>query len=187
MDERLKHKVNQSIRLLQSAAEAYPDQTLEVSYSGGKDSDVILRLAQMSGIHYQAIYKNTTIDPPGTIKHAKDAGAKIIRPQRSFFQLIEHKGFPTRRSRFCCEHLKEYKVLDVAIQGIRRSESTKRAKMYHEPQICRIYGGNKKNRVKVLLPILEWSNEDVAQFIQEENIQCHPLYYRGGNLMPHAG
>lgn len=38
----------------------------------------------------------------------------------SFFELIEKKGFPTRRARFCCEDLKEYKVLDNSIQGIRR-------------------------------------------------------------------
>lgn len=43
----------------------------ELCYSGGKDSDVILRIAQMAGIKYNAIYKNTTIDPSGTIKHAK--------------------------------------------------------------------------------------------------------------------
>lgn len=27
------------------------------------------------------------------------------------------------------------------------------------------------------MPILEWSNEDVAEFIAERNIKCHPLYY----------
>lgn len=45
---------------------------IEVSYSGGKDSDVILTLTKMAGIPYRAIYKNTTIDPPGTVQHCKD-------------------------------------------------------------------------------------------------------------------
>ena len=40
------------------------DDPIEVSYSGGKDSDVILALTKMAGIPYRAIYKNTTIDPP---------------------------------------------------------------------------------------------------------------------------
>lgn len=48
-------------------------------------------------------------------------------PKERFFDIIARKGFPTRRARFCCEVLKEYKILDSAIQGIRRSESTKRA------------------------------------------------------------
>lgn len=37
---------------------------MELSYSGGKDSDVILELAKMSGIPFRPIYKKTTIDPP---------------------------------------------------------------------------------------------------------------------------
>ena len=45
------------------------DDPIEVSYSGGKDSDVILALTKMAGIPYRAIYKNTTIDPPYTVQH----------------------------------------------------------------------------------------------------------------------
>lgn len=41
------------------------DAPIEVSYSGGKDSDVILALTKEAGIPFRAIYKNTTIDPPG--------------------------------------------------------------------------------------------------------------------------
>lgn len=64
-------KVNQAIKLLRLIDTS--EQPTEVCYSGGKDSDVILHLAKMAGIKYRAIYKNTTIDPPGTIKHCKDA------------------------------------------------------------------------------------------------------------------
>lgn len=105
-------KVAWAIRLLQSIPQ---DGEIEVSYSGGKDSDVILELAKMAGINYRAIYKNTTIDPPGTIKHCKDKGVEILQPKESFFRLVERKGIPTRRARFCCSELKEYKVLDRAI------------------------------------------------------------------------
>ena len=165
-------KVARAIRLLQSIPQ---DGEIEVSYSGGKDSDVILELAKMAGIKYRAIYKNTTIDPPGTIKHCRDKGVEILQPKESFFRLVERKGVPTRRARFCCSELKEYKVLDRAIQGIRRSESIKRRDRYKEPEICRVYGKDKK--VKVYLPILEWTDEDVARFVKERGIQCHPLYY----------
>ena len=61
-------------------------------------------------------------------------------------------------------------------RAIRRSESVKRATRYKEPQICRFYG-SKKNRVSVFLPILEWTNKDVKEFINERGIKCHPLYY----------
>ena len=179
MRTELQKKVDRAIRLLQSIPTDKGD--IEISYSGGKDSDVILELAKMAGIPYRAIYKNTTIDPAGTIAHAMKNGVEVIRPKKTFFQLVRENGFPSRWVRFCCGVLKEYKVCDIAIQGIRRSESKKREERYKEPQICRFYG-SKKNHVSVYLPILEWTDEDVSDFIKERNIKCHPIYYRGGQF-----
>ena len=177
MRKELQKKVDFAIKLLQSIPQ---DGDIEISYSAGKDSDVILELAKMAGIPYRAIYKATTIDPPGTIAHAKAAGAEIIRPKKTFFQLIREKGLPNRFRRFCCESLKEYAVCARSVQGIRRAESVKRAKNYKEPEICRTYPG--KQKVRVYLPILEWTDEDVAEFIKERNIKCHPLYYKNGQF-----
>ena len=148
MSEELQIKINRAIKLLQSAAAkaAEVGQPLELCYSGGKDSDVILELAKMSGIKYRAIYKCTTIDPPGTIKHAIDNGAEIVRPEETFFQLIRRKGLPSRLVRFCCQILKEYKILDYAVVGIRRSESKKREELYKEPEQCRVYANKDKRR-----------------------------------------
>ena len=174
--ESLQRKIEQSIRLLQQVQKAHPDEVIEIAYSGGKDSDVILQLAKEAGIRYEAIYKNTTIDPPGTISHAQDMGATIIRPKRTFAELIQKKGAPTRFARFCCSELKEYKVRDIAVMGVRRSESAKRAERYSEPTQCRFYG-SKKNHVEAIYPILEWTNEDVAEFIADRKIKCSPIYY----------
>ena len=177
MTKELEKKVNQAIKLLQSIPQDKGD--VELCYSGGKDSDVILELAKMAEIKFKPIYKNTTIDPIGTIKHCKEKGVEIVNPSITFFKLMQKKGYPSRFCRFCCEKLKEYKIYDIAIQGIRKSESLKRNKLYNEPQICRFYG-SKKNRVSVFLPILNWTDEDVSEFVSERNIECHPIYYRGG-------
>ena len=126
MTSSLQKKVDFAIKLLQSIPQ--DGGPIEVSFSGGKDSEVILELVKMAGIPYRAIYKNTTIDPPGTIAHCKSKGVEVLAPTMSFFELVKKKGCPTRRARFCCEVLKEYKVLDRAIQGIRRSESKARTK-----------------------------------------------------------
>lgn len=170
----LEKKVQRSIKVLRMYK---GDDPIEVSYSGGKDSDVILALTKMAGIPYRAIYKNTTIDPPGTVQHCKDNGVEVLMPKERFLDIVARKGFPTRRARFCCEVLKEYKILDNAVQGIRRSESTKRAKNYaeNEPIICRNY--SKSEHVNVYLPILDWTDKDVADFIKAHGIKCHPLYY----------
>ena len=67
MTDELQRKVDRAVKLIQQAGR--DGMEVEVAYSGGKDSDVILELTRMAGIKYRAIYKNTTIDPPGTIKH----------------------------------------------------------------------------------------------------------------------
>ena len=172
-DELLPKKIERAIKLLQTAA-AGSMKPLEISYSGGKDSDVILELAKMSGIPYRAIYKNTTIDPPGTIKHCLEKNVEIVR-RKSFAQVIQAKGYPNFIRRFCCNELKEYKIHDCSVQGIRRSESIKRRKLYKEPTICRLYGKNQ--HTEIFLPILYWDDKNIADFIEQRHIKCHPLYY----------
>lgn len=180
INEQLQKKIDQSIRLLQSVQKRY-DGEIELAYSGGKDSDVILQLAKEAGIRFRAIYKNTTIDPPGTIAHVKEMGVEIIRPKENFFQLIAKKGFPNRFSRFCCEVLKEYKILDKTVIGVRKEESRARKERYNEPTECRYYGSKKKeNHVEQIYPILEWTNEDVRDFILDRGLKLAPVYYDTG-------
>lgn len=143
--------------------------------SGGKDSDVILQLAKEAGIPFRAIHKCTTIDPPGTLKHVKELGCEIIQPKKTFFELVREHGMPSRWYRFCCGYLKEYYTAERQIIGVRKDESTRRAKRYHEPEECRVYSKTKK--CKQYYPILDWTSADVERFIKERGIKCHPLYY----------
>lgn len=176
MRQELQKKIDFAIRLLKAYDD--PQDPVEIAYSGGKDSDVILQLAKEAGINYRAIYRNTTIDPPGTINHAKQMGCEIIQPRKyTFRQLIMKKGLPSRFRRFCCEELKEYKVSDKCVMGVRKAESTARMKRYQEPTQCRFYG-SKKEHVEAVYPILEWTNEDVVEFLTDRGIKVHPLYYR---------
>jgi phosphoadenosine phosphosulfate reductase len=175
----LQTKVERAIRLIKSAskiAAANGCPEIEVAFSGGKDSCVILELVKMSGVPYRAIYKNTTIDPAGNIRFCEDKGCEIIRPKESFLDLLGKNGYPNQFYRHCCSQLKEYKVLDYAIIGIRNSESRRRAERYKEPEQCREY--SKTQKVKQYMPILDWSDEDVLQFVKAYNVRLHPLYYR---------
>lgn len=172
VSKELNKKIDQSIKLLKVACK---DKKVELCYSGGKDSDVILQLAKEAEIDFVPIYKMTTIDPPRTIQHAKENGCEIRRPEKTFFQLVREKGLPSRFTRFCCAYLKEYKIMDNAIIGVRRAESTKRAKRYKEPTQCRIYGNGE--HVNQIFPILDWTNDDVKNYILDRGIKCHPLYY----------
>ena len=180
--ENLQNKIDRAIRLLQGIQNGY-DGEIEVAYSGGKDSDVILQLAKEAGIRYRAIYRNTTIDPPGTIVHVERMGAEIRRPKETFFQLVAKKGFPNRFSRFCCEKLKEYKIMGKCIMGVRKSESSKRNERYNEPTECRFYGRKTEaNHVEAIYPILDWTDDDVLAFVEDRHLTLAPVYYtsRGG-------
>ena len=175
MRPELQKKIDQAIRLLKAYDNA--DNPVEIAYSGGKDSDVILQLAKEAGIHYRAIYRNTTIDPPGTIKHAQEMGAEIRQPRegKRFFELVEKRGYPSRFVRFCCSELKEYKVLDKCVIGVRREESRARTERYKEPTQCRVY--NKKEHVEAIYPILEWTLQDVTEYLLDRKVKCAPVYY----------
>lgn len=177
VNKQLQTKIEQSIKLLRSVQKRY-DGIIELAYSGGKDSDVILQLAKEAGIKFRAIHKCTTIDPPGTLAHVKEMNVEIRRPKENFFQLVAKKGFPSRFSRFCCEKLKEYKILDKAIIGVRKDESRARNDRYNEPTMCRFYGAQREeNHVEQIYPILEWTNEDVKDFILDRGLKLAPIYY----------
>lgn len=173
-----KKKIDQALRLIESASKQALQQgeTLELCYSGGKDSDVILHLARRAGVPFRAIYKNTTIDPPGTIAHCKHNEVEVVNPKIKFFELCEKRGLPNRFARFCCGVLKEYKIENHQLLGIRKFESVKRSKLYQEPQLCRFY--SKNEYVCQTLPILFWTDEDMLDYITQEHVTLHPLYYR---------
>lgn len=83
--------------------------------------------------------------------------------------------------RFCCRELKEYPIYYNCVIGVRKAESTKRNERYKEPVVCRVYSS--KFRVQQILPILDWTDEEELEFINERRIKLHPLYYdESGNV-----
>lgn len=116
---------------------------LLIAYSGGKDSDVLLRLAEKSGIPFEAQHSLTTADAPETVYHVRDTFHRLeeigikcdvdkhIKPdgtRTTMWNLIPRKlRPPTRLVRYCCSELKEGggKGRFVAT-GVRWAESAKR-------------------------------------------------------------
>lgn len=177
-------KVESAIRILKlaeaeakaKAGDGAQDPSVEMAYSGGKDSDVLLQLARESGIKFRAVYKNTTIDPKGTLRHVRDMGVEVMQPKATFWELVRKYGFPSFHRRFCCRHLKEYKVLDVCVQGIRRDESRARAERYKGFEQCRIYQNG--DHVRQFFPIIDWTLDDVRWFVEDRGLKLAPEYYR---------
>lgn len=112
------------------------DKPYYVCYSGGKDSDVIRILAELSGVKYELHHNLTSVDAPETIQYIKSIpGVLVDIPHDkngnrvSMWSLIEKKGMPpTRLMRFCCSELKERGGYGyVKVTGVRAAESISRA------------------------------------------------------------
>ena len=182
MRKKLDEKITRSVLLIRKAYRhcRHRECRLELAYSGGKDSDVLVELCKIGDVWgkewLRPLYRNTTIDPSGTIKHCQEVGVEIRRPELSFRDCIVRSGFPSRFQRHCCGYLKEFAVEDYVLVGIRRTESTKRAERYKEPEACRTYNG--RGKCIQYYPLLDWTDEDVEEFVNERNVRCHSLYYR---------
>lgn len=118
-------------------------QPLVITYSGGKDSDVLLWMAINSGIPFEVLHSLTTADAPETVYHVRDTfrrmeekGVKCVidahvQPDGSrltMWNLIQRKLMPpTRLVRYCCAILKEGggKGRFIAT-GVRWAESVRR-------------------------------------------------------------
>lgn len=116
---------------------------LVITYSGGKDSDVLLHLAGAAGIQYEVLHSLTTADAPETVYHIRDtfrrlelAGipCKIDMHKQpdgtniTMWNLIPRKLVPPMRLiRYCCASLKETSARGRWIAtGVRWAESVKR-------------------------------------------------------------
>lgn len=133
--ERLKAASDMSLRLF--------EKPLVITYSGGKDSDVLLHLARASGIPFEVLHSLTTADAPETVRHVYDTFQRLeckgikcdvdkhVQPDGSrmtMWKLIQKKLMPpTRLMRYCCAALKEGGGKDRFIAtGVRWAESTAR-------------------------------------------------------------
>ena len=63
-----------------------PDHGFWLSFSGGKDSVVILELAKMAGVKFTAYYSVTTIDPPELVRFIIEEHPEVKRilPKKTF-------------------------------------------------------------------------------------------------------
>lgn len=117
-------------------------EPLLITYSGGKDSQVLVSLAEKAGINFEVINSHTTADAPETVyfirdqfKQMEERGIKcsIAMPRYkdkpvSMWTLIPMKLMPpTRTVRYCCDVLKENTGRNRFIAtGVRWAESPRR-------------------------------------------------------------
>ena len=155
-----------------------PEDGYYLAFSGGKDSITIYRLAEMAGVRFDAHYHITTVDPPELVRFIKEHYPTVARdrPEMSMFRLILHKRWPPMQTqRYCCERLKEIGGAGrVLMTGIRWEESRGRSQ---RKMVDTCHRSNKP-RAQVH-PIIDWTGDDVWQFIREQGLVYCSLYDEG--------
>lgn len=181
------------------------DRLIVVPVSGGKDSQACLKLAvQQSDAEVVGLFNDTGWEHPDTYRHVDKLsalyGVKIyITKSVSVPDIVKSKrNFPGMRARECTKQLKirpsnrwyqdfagSHGGFEAWI-GIRKSESVNRARRYKGMVGDEIYPPHEfmtefpkklqKMGVMFRLPIIDWSEEDVFEFLGGEQ---NPLYGRG--------
>lgn len=169
----IRDKVKIAIERLKSFE---PKEGYYLAFSGGKDSVVIKKLADMAKVKYDAHYNLTTIDPPELIYFIRNQHPDVItdRPKRPFLVEMVKRGFPRRQSRWCCQTYKECGGIGrFVITGVRRAESNNRKNR-------RVVEHCYRHKTKKLLNVIvDWEDSDVWEFIRKYEIPYCCLYNEG--------
>lgn len=145
-----KRKLGHSVELLRKAEKLALTYDKEdgfyLAFSGGKDSQALYHVAQLAGVKFRAHMNFTSVDPPQVIRFVRKQYPDIVThaPQKSIYQLAVDRGIlPSMRIRWCCADLKETAGAGkVTLIGIRKEESTRRAKRHEVEVSNRQFSGN---------------------------------------------
>jgi sulfate adenylyltransferase subunit 2 len=177
-----------------------------ILYSIGKDSSVLLRLAEKAfapaGMPIPLLHVDTGFKFREMIRFRDQIGEKHRLIVHSNQSAIEAKANPfDLGTSKCCGLLKTRALLDAlaenridaAIGGARREEEKSRAKerIYshrdahgqwdprnQRPELWNLYNGRIENGENMrVFPLSNWTEVDVWQYIEQEQIPVVPLYF----------
>lgn len=172
---------------------------IALGFSGGKDSQVCYDLCKRSGVRFKAYY-NVAFESAETRRFIRQNYPDVIWRRDHKYGFIEniwknHGGIlPTVEIAYCCDdykHNRKY-VDKCSIVGVRKSESPKRShrtslsfknkttqKLMRDKVIeyfldnCQSLG---TASVIQLLPIVDWSDEEVWSYIHRHQLPINPEY-----------
>lgn len=187
-------KEQKAIKRIQMASEMslhHYGKPLVCTYSGGKDSDVMLELFRRSGIPYEVHHSHTTADAPQTVRHIRETfrrlelegiPSKIQMPtykgkRISMWTLIPEKLMPpTQLIRYCCQILKENGSRNRYIAtGVRWEESTKRKSRGEFEKIGKTRKDSEKFNAVMLLEDNDSSRRMTELCMNKKSMVVNPI------------
>ena len=180
-----------------------PPEGYYVAFSGGKDSQCIYHLCKQADVKFDAHYSVTSVDPPELVRFIREQYPDVSRDiphdkygkPMTMWNLIEKKGMPpTRFARYCCKEFKESCGKGrLTVTGVRWAESINRAK---KQGIVKTLNGPTLNddntetrryveqcyrtRKTLINPIVDWSTEDVWEYLDDVAQVPHCSLYDEG-------
>lgn len=147
-----------------------------VAFSGGKDSQCCYHLCKEAGVDFEAQFTVCRFEPPEQINFVHSAYPDVVFRRNYKMTLVDeiaYRGLPSRWARWCCnnKHVKT-EGFDITVLGVRAAESAKRRDSW------RMFG-QKPDRTYYLAPIIDWSEEDVWNYLNSRSIPHCSLYDEG--------
>jgi len=191
-------KLTESNKIIENAFKLLKPKELTVSFSGGKDSTAVLHLVRGVDRNVKVLFCNTGVEYPETmhfVKKLKDEwNLDIIEThyKKSFWQCADEYGFPGMRGlnkdkgggSFCVYYLKGVPTRQAIrdnnwkgmFDGVTAAES--RTRMFAAKNNGSFYF-NKQWGIYRIRPILYWTEEEVWDYLKENNIPHNELYDKG--------
>ena len=170
-----------------------------LAFSGGKDSQLMYLIAELSDVKFKAYFSNTTNELSENIKFIRKyyKQVKFLNPKENFYKLVARKGLPTIKMRYCCQILKEGAGAGYAVlTGERKEESLKRKKYSEVSVQSRNLKRNRaisetdvvkhecikgKDKLRIR-PLLEFSETEVWEILKHYSIPFNPCYENQGRV-----
>lgn len=181
---RLRKKMEHTVELLRKAeplALKYdPDRGFYTGFSGGKDSQALFHMMQLTGVKFYAYFSPTSIDPPENIRFIKTHYPEVefTKISTNIFDVFKDmKILPSMKIRWCCAHFKERGGEGkVVCTGVRKTESVKRSKRNEIEVSGRKFSGHidefedwQEKRIRKKIKNL---NQDQFSEAKENEVRC---------------